>query len=241
MKSVLKTFHSFKSSSSPLRKIALPLSRQEILQPQVQQICNDLVITLRNSRSAGLAAPQIGESVRILSMHVSPMHLRTLRSPSSSPLSTIAPIRVSELKVSEDERDQLVEQLNRLLPSFDDGAQPVIFINPKIIAQSNPRMMIQAAEACYSIPDYIGFVKRHSAIRVRFINLMNEECEISLKGFEARVLQHELDHLNGVLFTDHIVNPLDLQYKPNIFPAVPAIVSVLDTTRAPELGIKSTY
>jgi peptide deformylase len=59
-------------------------------------------------------------------------------------------------------------------------------------------------EGCMSIPDYTGDVERATAITVRFADAAGEQREINAAGFEAVAIQHEMDHLDGVLFLDRI-------------------------------------
>lgn len=90
-----------------------------------------------------------------------------------------------------------------------DGITHVIdhrLINPKIILESIKEVYLQGGEGCLSVPtEHKGYVYRHNKIQVRAFNVktMKEEI-ITARGYEAIVLQHEIDHLNGVLFYDHI-------------------------------------
>jgi len=93
----------------------------------------------------------------------------------------------------------LVEELGEL-PSYATG--PMVFINPEVIAADED--LVEYEEGCLSIPDIRERVERPDRIRVRFQNPGLEEKEIDAEGFFARVIQHELDHLNGVLFIDHL-------------------------------------
>lgn len=74
-------------------------------------------------------------------------------------------------------------------------------INPEIIRAS--RDMVDGVEACLSIPGYFGNVMRHGAVTVRGQNREGKEMRIKAQGWLARVFQHEIDHLDGVLFIDH--------------------------------------
>lgn len=79
---------------------------------------------------------------------------------------------------------------------------PQFFINPEIIWSSEERSIYE--EGCLSIPDYYAEVERPSGVRVRHIDLDGKQHEIMAEGLLATCLQHEIDHLNGVLFIDHI-------------------------------------
>jgi len=74
--------------------------------------------------------------------------------------------------------------------------------NPEIVWR-DPRHE-EDQEACLSVPDLFGDVPRHVAVRVRGIDRAGRRVEIAASGFEARVFQHEIDHLDGVLFTDRV-------------------------------------
>lgn len=76
-------------------------------------------------------------------------------------------------------------------------------INPRIIARSGSAIM---REGCMSVPDYTGDVERSTEVRVSFLEPEGEQREITASGFEAVALQHEMDHLDGILFLDRIVS-----------------------------------
>ncbi|ABL01106.1 peptide deformylase [Pelobacter propionicus] len=76
-------------------------------------------------------------------------------------------------------------------------------INPRIIARSGSAVM---REGCMSVPDYTGDVERSTELRVSFLEPEGELREITASGFEAVALQHEMDHLDGILFLDRIVS-----------------------------------
>ncbi|QRM54043.1 peptide deformylase [Sinorhizobium sp. BG8] len=80
--------------------------------------------------------------------------------------------------------------------------QPRVFINPEIVASSSERSVYE--EGCLSIPDYYAEVERPAAITVRHLDREGKEHIVEADGLLATCLQHEIDHLNGVLFIDHI-------------------------------------
>ncbi|URK88749.1 peptide deformylase [Rhizobium sp. RCAM05350] len=80
--------------------------------------------------------------------------------------------------------------------------QPQIFINPKILTTSDERSVYE--EGCLSIPDYYAEVERPATITVEYIDLEGNKLTAKADGLLATCLQHEIDHLNGVLFIDHI-------------------------------------
>jgi peptide deformylase len=84
----------------------------------------------------------------------------------------------------------------------DGPPEPMVLVNPEILAVSEETKPWE--EGCLSIPDYIEEVIRPAAIRVGFLDRNGERQEIDADGLLAVCLQHEIDHLNGVLFIDHL-------------------------------------
>lgn len=80
--------------------------------------------------------------------------------------------------------------------------------NPEIIERSERDDL--GREGCLSVPEWVGVVPRARRVVVRYQDVSGAWQEISGKGFEARVIQHELDHLDGVLFIDRVVSTRDL-------------------------------
>jgi peptide deformylase len=79
---------------------------------------------------------------------------------------------------------------------------PIVLINPEIIEEEGKAIM---EEGCLSIPNRTGEVIRSRKIKLRSLNREGEEIEFEAEGFEARAIQHEMDHLDGVLFIDKMV------------------------------------
>ncbi len=79
---------------------------------------------------------------------------------------------------------------------------PQVFINPEILESSEERSVYE--EGCLSIPDYYAEVERPASVRVKYLDRDGKAQEIVAEGLLATCLQHEIDHLNGVLFIDHI-------------------------------------
>lgn len=78
----------------------------------------------------------------------------------------------------------------------------LIMINPKILDQSVETQ--PSKEACLSVPRHSGIIERHKNIYVQFQDKTGNMRKIIAEGFQACIIQHEIDHLNGVLFTDHL-------------------------------------
>jgi len=89
------------------------------------------------------------------------------------------------------------------------GAKPQVFINPKlkILASKDDSL----DEGCLSVPGYRGSVKRAGQVEITFDDLKGKRHKLLAKGFLAKVLQHEYDHLQGKLYIDHIDDPKDIQ------------------------------
>ena len=83
-----------------------------------------------------------------------------------------------------------------------EDKQPLVFINPEIVASTDARSVYE--EGCLSIPDYYAEVERPAGITVKHLDRDGKEQLTQADGLLATCLQHEIDHLNGVLFIDHI-------------------------------------
>ncbi len=80
--------------------------------------------------------------------------------------------------------------------------EPRVFINPEILASSDEFSVYE--EGCLSIPEYYEEVERPARVRVRFMDLEGKTREEDAEGLYATCIQHEIDHLNGVLFVDYL-------------------------------------
>ena len=79
-----------------------------------------------------------------------------------------------------------------------------VVINPEIVRASDE--MVQGTEGCLSVPGWVGDVMRHEAVTVRGLNRNGEKIKIEAEGWLARIFQHEIDHLDGVLYIDKLVS-----------------------------------
>lgn len=86
--------------------------------------------------------------------------------------------------------------------SKEEGRSPIILINPEIIAQSGETATQQ--EGCLSIPEQYADVTRPARVKMRYQDIHGVKQEIEAEGLLSACLQHELDHLNGVLFVDYL-------------------------------------
>ena len=88
------------------------------------------------------------------------------------------------------------------LAKKDEPNAPQVFVNPEVTWKSDETAIYE--EGCLSIPEYYEEVERPNAVKVKFLDLAGKPREIEASGLLATCLQHEIDHINGVLFIDHI-------------------------------------
>lgn len=82
----------------------------------------------------------------------------------------------------------------------------VVLFNPEVVETTEPAAAEVGREGCMSVPDLTGDVARATVMVLRGVTLAGEERELEMDAFEARAAQHELDHLNGLLFLDRLVS-----------------------------------
>ena len=144
-----------------LRLVSRPVAS---VTPEIRTLVADMFETMYDAPGIGLAAIQIGEPLRVVTIDLS--------------------------KPAEKEGEE------------DEPKKPMVFINPEITWASDELNVYE--EGCLSIPEYHEDVERPASIRVRYLDLDGKEQEIAADGLLATCLQHEIDHLNGVLFIDHL-------------------------------------
>jgi peptide deformylase len=109
---------------------------------------------------------------------------------------------------------QIHEDLRLFVALLDDDpgadSDAVVMVNPEIVQLSEERA--EGWEGCLSIPDIRGMVPRYTDIVVRALDRTGKKVELNLKGFPARVAQHETDHLDGVLFFDRMTSMQSLTF-----------------------------
>ncbi len=137
-----------------LREKSAKISDKELGGSDFKFFCQDLIKTMKEKDGIGLAAPQVGENIRIIAV--------------------------------------------------DTKNGPICMINPEIIKKSIRKEWDE--EGCLSVPGVYGKVKRHKKIICRFTNKKGGQEKITANGLFARVIQHEVDHLDGILFTDKAKN-----------------------------------
>jgi len=109
-----------------------------------------------------------------------------------------------------------IDHLERVViirSDFDDKAVRdfTALINPEIVKLEGE--ITSDYEGCLSVPDVYGIVPRHSKVRVKALDIDGNEVRFKADGFLARILQHEIDHVNGIVFIDHIRDKKDAFFK----------------------------
>ena len=144
-----------------LRLVSKPV---EAVTPEIKTLVEDMFETMYDAPGIGLAAIQIGEPVRVVT------------------------IDLAKRDVKEGEEPE--------------PKKPQAFINPEVTWTSEESSTYE--EGCLSIPEYYEEVERPTKVKVRYMDLDGKTHEIEADGLLATCLQHEIDHLNGVLFIDHL-------------------------------------
>lgn len=137
-----------------LREISRPVERVDA---GIRALVDDMFATMYDAPGIGLAAIQIGEPLRLVTMDIA---------------------------------------------GKDEPKNPQAFINPEIVWVSEEKNTHE--EGCLSIPDYYEEVERPARVRITYRDLEFQPQEVEADGLFATCLQHEIDHLNGVLFIDHL-------------------------------------
>ena len=111
-----------------------------------------------------------------------------------------------------------IDRLDRVIivrNDFDnkENQEFIALINPEIVKYEGE--LVEDYEGCLSVRDFYGKVPRYNRIRVKALNIDGDEIRIKAEGFLARVIQHEIDHCNGIVFVDHIRDKTDAFYRLN--------------------------
>ncbi|WP_426489606.1 peptide deformylase [Hymenobacter sp. 102] len=155
----------------PVLKAKAKLIPADFPAAELKQIIADMYDTMYHAHGVGLAAPQVGKSIRLFVIDSEPM-------------------------LDEDEDGNPIVE--------EPTAAPVkrAFINPQMVSETGEEWGFE--EGCLSIPGVREKVVRHSTIVLRYEDEHRQEHEETFSGMTARVIQHEYDHLEGVLFTDYV-------------------------------------
>ena len=148
-----------------LRRRARELSVAELQSAETQALIDDMIATMRAAGGAGLAANQIGETLRVAVIEVDANERYPYKPP--IPLTVIV--------------NPMIEPLDGELVAINEG--------------------------CLSVPDLRGEVARHVNVLVRWLDRDGNAREEARRGLTAGTFQHELDHLDGVLFLDRVTDP----------------------------------
>ncbi len=138
-----------------LRKVAEPVTE---ITEELKEFIDDLIFTMYEKDGVGLAAPQVGKSVRIF---------------------VVDPFWVRE----------------------DRKKNPIVLINPEFVKFEDK---ITSEEGCLSLPEVFEKVMRAKRVVIKGLNLEGNEIQIEADGLFSRSLQHEYDHLDGILFIDKV-------------------------------------
>ena len=159
---------------SQLRSKSAPVAK---ITPEIRKLVEDMFETMYDAPGIGLAAIQIGVAQRVVTMDLGK---RRHEGDAESP----------EEELEQEEEDA------------EEEKNPRVFINPEITWSSEETSSYE--EGCLSIPDIHEEVIRPARVKIKFLDLDGKQHEEEADGLYATCIQHEIDHLNGVLFIDHI-------------------------------------
>jgi peptide deformylase len=108
--------------------------------------------------------------------------------------------RLAVIEYSEEDDEEEGEAATEKPSKPPKPKQLFVIINPEIVKTSEEK--VNGVEGCLSIPGLVGEVERHEKLQVKALNRHGKPVKIKAEGWLARIFQHEIDHLNGVLFTD---------------------------------------
>jgi peptide deformylase len=114
-------------------------------------------------------------------------------------------VGIAAPQVGELARAIVVDCSRSMRPCKNHGL--LYMINPEILAEDGS---VLGREGCLSVPDWVGVVPRAKSVHLQYQDLHGTMHALEATGFEARVIQHEIDHLNGILFVDRVVSTKDL-------------------------------
>jgi peptide deformylase len=126
--------------------------RIRIIDGSIQGLIDDMIDTMRATHGVGLAAPQIGVSLRVIVIEI-------------------------------------------------PGEEVLTLINPEVVRRSGEREVV---EGCLSVPGYQGEIKRSVSVTVKGLSRNGKEIRVKGRELLAQALEHETDHLNGILYIDHV-------------------------------------
>jgi peptide deformylase len=145
----------------PDKQLRLVSKSIEKVTPEIRKLADDMFETMYAAPGIGLAAIQVAQPVRLITMDLA----------------------------KKDENGEVTPK-------------PRVFINPEVLSSSEETSIYE--EGCLSIPEYYEEVERPARVRVRFTDLEGKVHEEDAEGLFATCIQHEIDHLNGILFIDYL-------------------------------------
>lgn len=155
-----------------LRTRAVEVTPEQIAAPDFGELVERMIATMRAAPGVGLAAPQIGVSLRVIVLEDREEYLG----------------RLTPLERAERERVAFA---------------PRVFVNPKLrIVSEEPATFL---EGCLSIPGYVALASRAREVEVTGLDEHGRPQTWSVRGWPARILQHEVDHLDGTLYVDRML------------------------------------
>ncbi len=126
-----------------------------VIDGSIERLINDMIETMQQARGVGLAAPQVGVSLRVIVLQM-------------------------------------------------PGEEPMALINPEIVERAGEQ---DVTEGCLSVPGYYGEIRRPAEVVVKGRDRWGKASRIKASGLMAEALEHEIDHLNGMLYIDHVESP----------------------------------
>ena len=173
-----------------LRKVVLendPLLRKKSrevadITDRIRTLVEDMWETMYESNGVGLAAPQVGVLRRVVVIDV-----------------TEPPEEYEENENENEEGEEIIEEKEEL-PTSEPEIIKYVLINPEIIEVSEE--LETTREGCLSVPGQYGMVERPVSVKVQAIDLDGQSVLVEGDGMLARALLHEIDHLDGILYTD---------------------------------------
>ena len=171
-----------------LREVSKPVDK---VMAKHAKLAKDLIETMYDANGIGLAAPQVGELIRMLVIDTRPRDKEGRR-------------------YKYDEMTELEQAVH----------QPLVMINPVIVKGEGKTTF---DEGCLSVPGYYETVERYEYVEIKALNEKGEEFIVKSDGLLAICMQHEMDHLEGTLFIDHLSfikgNKIKNQIKKYGYPA----------------------
>ncbi len=128
--------------------------RVPVIDSSIQRLIDNMIETMQQANGVGLAAPQVGVSLRLIVLQM-------------------------------------------------PGEVPLAIINPEIVECSGEQ---EVTEGCLSVPGYCGDVSRSAQVTVKGLDSTGKKIKVKANGLMAEALEHEIDHLNGILYIDHVTN-----------------------------------